>query len=95
MVPPISEEVDFEAELLRLVNDAAASRKVGHQHTLAVADEVRIDVLVGLAVLLHSGHVQAALVRERALADVRLALVRLDVGELVHHAGQRRKLAEL
>jgi hypothetical protein len=69
------ETVEIEAELLGLVEDVGAAREIGDQHPLAVADQLRIDVLVGLGVLAHGGDVHAALVGEGALADEGLALV--------------------
>ena len=69
-----------------------------------VADQLGLDVLVGAAVLLDRVDVHAALVRERALADVRLRVqgvrllisstVRASVAQLLEllgaHAGAGR-----
>src|SRR5437867_3286175 len=79
--------LEIEAEAGGLVEEVRAPGQVGDQHALAVADQVRIDVLVGGRVLLHRGHVQPALVREGALPDEGLALVGLQVGELVDQVG--------
>src|SRR5208283_4514484 len=73
-----------------LVHDVGAARELGEQHAAIVAEECGIDVLVGRGVALDSRDVQAALVRERAAADVRLARKRREVGEFVD---QRRNLA--
>src|SRR5438132_7650306 len=84
--------LEIEAEAGGLVEEVRAPGQVGDQHALAVADQVRVDVLVRGRVLLHRGHVEPALVREGALADEGLALVGLEVGELVD---QMRDLGEL
>src|SRR2546426_3425738 len=84
--------LEVEAELAGLVEEVRAPGQIGDQHALAVADQVRVDVLVRGRVLLHGGHVEPALVREGALADEGLALVGLQVGELVD---QMRDLGEL
>src|SRR5437870_7823114 len=86
---------EVEAEAGGLVEEVRAPGQVGDQHALAVADQVRVDVLVGGRVLLHRGHVQPALVREGALPDEGLALVRLQVGELVDQVGDLGELLEL
>ena len=64
--------IDLQAELAGLSKHAAATRKLGHEHPLLVADERRVDVLVRVRLLQDRGHVLAALVRKRALADERL-----------------------
>src|SRR5216117_3015871 len=61
--------LEVEAETGRLVEEVRASGQVRNQHALAVADQVRVDVLVGGRVLLHRGHVEPALVSEGALSD--------------------------
>src|ERR1019366_6251978 len=63
-------------------NEASAPSKV--QPAAVVAEQRGIDVLVGRGVALDSRHVQPALMRECAAADVRLARERRDVGEFVH-----------
>ena len=55
----------------------AAAGDFRHQHAAAVADQFRVDVLVGDRVLHHRVDVHAALVREGVAADVgRLVVVR-------------------
>src|SRR6266566_133223 len=87
--------LEVEAEAGGLVEEVRAPGQVRDQHALAVADQVRVDVLVGGRVLLHRGHVQPALVREGALPDEGLALVGLQVGELVDQMGDLRELLQL
>src|SRR6266403_2048589 len=87
--------LEVEAETGGLVEEVRAPGQVRDQHALAVADQVRVDVLVGGRVLLHRGHVQPALVREGALPDEGLALVGLQVGELVDQVGDLRELLQL
>src|SRR6266571_1441873 len=87
--------LEVEAEAGGLIEEVRAPGQVGDQHALAVADQVRVDVLVGGRVLLHRGHVQPALVREGALPDEGLALVGLQVGELVDQMGDLRELLQL
>src|SRR5438552_3300888 len=87
--------LEVEAEAGGLVEEVRAPGQVRDQHALAVADQVRVDVLVGGRVLLHRGHVQPALVREGALPDEGLALVGLQVGELVDQVGDLRELLQL
>src|SRR5437870_33301 len=87
--------LEVEAEAGGLVEEVRAPGQVRDQHALAVADQVRVDVLVGGRVLLHRGDVQASLVREGALPDEGLALVGLQVGELVDQMGDLRELLQL
>src|SRR6266446_2403846 len=87
--------LEVEAEASGLVEEVRAPGQVRDQHPLAVADQVRVDVLVGGRVLLHRGHVQPALVREGALPDEGLALVGLQVGELADQMGDLRELLQL
>ncbi len=75
--------VQIDAVLFAFVDDVAAPGEIGHQHALAVTDQLGIDMLVGLAVLEHAGNMQPALMGEGAVADVGLALVRIDVRQLV------------
>src|SRR5437660_6104633 len=87
--------LEVEAETGRLVEEVRAPGQVRDQHALAVADQVRVDVLVGGRVLLHRGHVEPALVSEGALSDEGLALVGLQVGELVDQVGDLGELLQL
>src|SRR5213078_968637 len=87
--------LEVEAEPGGLVEEVRAPGQVRDQHALAVADQVRVDVLVGGRVLLHRGHVEPALVSEGALSDEGLALVGLQVGELVDQVGDLRELLQL
>src|SRR5947208_5867004 len=87
--------LEVEAETGRLVEEVRAPGQVRDQHALAVADQVRVDVLVGGRVLLHRGHVEPALVSEGALSDEGLALVGLQVGQLVDQVGDLGELLQL
>ena len=58
--------------VVELVLDVAAAGKIAQQHALTVADELGLHVLIGRGVLHHRADVDAAFVRERALADERL-----------------------
>ena len=69
--------------LARLLRDRAAARQLGDEHVAVVADDRRVDVLEGLRVGAHAGRVQARLVREGVLADVRLRGVGRAVEQLV------------
>ena len=70
--PPGSSLSRSMPNCVALASEVGAAREIRDQHALRVADERGVDVLVGLGVLLHRRDVQAALVREGALADVRL-----------------------
>ena len=71
-----------EAVLLELVDDVAAAREIADQDALAVADEFRLDVLVGGRILQHRADVNAALVREGALADEWLVVAQRQIGQI-------------
>ena len=88
--------LDVEAVFRGLAQQVAAAGQLAHDHAHLVADQLRIDVLVALRRAAHGGHVDAALVRERVLADVGQVLVGREVGDLGHevrHLGQRRQPA--
>ena len=84
--------VELQTELTGLRQHVAASRKLGYEHARLVANQRRVDVLVGVLVPEHRGHVLPALVRERDLTDERLLQRQREVGDLGHSA---RELAEL
>ena len=70
--------------------------QLGHDEPAGVADGARVDVLVAALDLGHGRAVDAALVRERRPADVRLVVVGDLVGDLRDGAaelGQRRQVA--
>ena len=84
-----------QAVLLELIEHVAAAGKIAHQHALPVAHRFRRDVLVGRRILQHRAHVHAALVGERAVADVGLIVAQRQVGQLgdeARHRGQARQL---
>ena len=82
-----------QAQLARFQLDVRAAREIRDQDAALVADSLGLDVLVGARVFLDRVDVHAALVRERALADVRLLRPGRAVRELVHaerHVAQAR-----
>src|SRR5581483_10219247 len=87
--------IKIDAVFFRLVNNIAAAGQVRDEHALAVADELGIDVLIGLAVLENARDVHAALVRERAVAHVRLMLVGAQIRQLVEEMRRVAQLLEL
>src|SRR5207237_10002687 len=68
--------VELEAELPGALDDVVAAGELAHQHPPPVADEGRVDVLVSRRVARNGMDVDAALVRERRLADERQPRVR-------------------
>ncbi len=78
--------VELQAELTRLREHVAAPRELGDEHPLPVANQARVDVLVGVGVLHHRGDVLPALVRERAQTDERLLHGQREVRDLGHRA---------
>ena len=79
--------VELDAELLGLHRHAGPAAEVGHEDARVVADDDRVDVLVGRAPGAAQGRgVQAALVGERRRADVGVGVVRRQVDELGHVA---------
>src|ERR1035437_4547906 len=62
-------EAAGEAVLLELIDDVAAAGEVADEDALAVADEFRLDVLVGGGVLEDGADVHAALVGEGAFSN--------------------------
>ncbi len=75
--------VERQAELLRLDLDRRPPGHLAHDEAGAVADQLRVDVLVGVLGPLDRTDVQAGLVGERRGADVR----RLRVERPVEHLG--------
>ena len=83
-----------EAVLLELVDDVAAAGEVADQDALAVADEFRLDVLVGGGVLEDGADVHAALVGEGALADEGLVVAQRKVGQFGDEAADAGEAGE-
>ena len=82
---PSDQPVDIGAHCdtrLGLELDARAAGHIRHERSHRVADERGVGVLVEVGVDLESAGVQAGLVSESARADVRLAAVGRDVGDL-------------
>src|SRR5260370_3927585 len=75
-----------EAVLFEFVDDVAAAGEIADQDTLAVADEFRLDVLVGGGVLEDGTDMHAALVGEGALADEGLVVAQWKGGEFGNEA---------
>ena len=86
------DRVDLDARGLGLLGHGRAAGELGDEHVVVVADERRVDVLEGARLGAHAGGVQAGLVRERVLADVRLVGVGRAVEQLV---GEVRGLGQL
>ena len=84
-----------DPRLLSLLDDRAAARELGDQHVAVVADDRRVDVLEGLRFRAHACSVQAGLVCERVLADVRLRRVGRAVEQLVNEVCRLGQLGEL
>ena len=84
-----------QAVLLQLIQDVAAARKIAQQHALPVADRLRLDVLVGGRILQHGADVHAALVRERAVADIRLIVAHRQIGQLGDEARHRGQVLQI
>ena len=70
-----------QAVLLQLVDDVAAAGEIADEHALPVADELGRDVFVGGGILHDGADVDAAFVREGALADERLVFAQRQVGQ--------------
>src|SRR5205807_801652 len=75
--------VELEAELARPLDDVVAAGELADEDPPPVPDPRRIDVLVRRRVTRNGVDVDAALVRERRLADIREALVRRHGREVV------------
>ena len=58
-----------QAVLLQLVQHVAAAGEIAHQHALPVAHRFRCDVFVSGRIFQHGADMDAALMRERAVAD--------------------------
>ena len=87
--------IDFDAELVRLRQDGAATRQLADGHVALVADQDRIEVLICGGVVQDRRRVHAALVGERVVADVGRPLIRRQVGHLGDVVAERRDLADL
>ena len=83
------------AELLGPKLGVGFAAELAHDEPHNVADDARIDVLIGPIRLRNGRAVDAALVRERRPADVRLVVVGGDVHDLRDVARQFRELGEL
>ncbi len=91
----IDHAVELVAELLGAPSRVDAAAELGDHQTRLVADKCRVDVLIGVPDARRGRAVDAALVRERADADVRLVVVRHDVGHLRHEGGQLRQAGQV
>ena len=80
--------------LLELVDDVAAAGEVADEDALAVADEFRLDVLVGGGVLEDGADVHAALVGEGAFADEGLVVAQRKVGQFGDEAADAGETGE-
>ena len=85
-----SVEAVGQAVLLELVEDVAAAGEIAHQHALAVADRFGRDVLVGGGILQDGADVDAAFVREGALADEGLVVAQRQIGQFGDEAADAR-----
>ncbi len=72
----------FHTELFRLAQQVSAPGELAHDDAHLVPYQFRIDVLIGLRVPPHRGHVDAALVGEGAAADVCRMIVGREVCNL-------------
>ena len=86
--------VKLDAERLGFHLERRTAGHLRHEHAGAVADRLRIDVLVGVARPAQRRGVQACLVRERRRAHVRLLRVDREVHELGHMVGNRGEVGE-
>ena len=85
----------IDAELLELHEQVALAGEFADEDAAGVADERRIDVLIGAFILHHAGDVVARLVREGAGADVGRAGLGHEVREfrdVIRNLGQASKL---
>ena len=80
--------IEVDAEGLRLEDDVAAAGLVADEDGALVADDGRVDVLVGGGELTDGVHVRAALVGEGRGADPRTARIGGEVGDAVDEARQ-------
>ena len=78
--------LDVDADLAQPRQEVGAPGLVGDDDVAAVADQRRVDVLVGARVLLHRRDMQPALMREGALADIGGVAVGRAVQALVEEA---------
>ena len=68
--------------MLKLVCDVAAAGKIADEDALPIADKLGSDVFVRGGILHNGADVHAALMREGALADVRLVFPHRQVGQI-------------
>ena len=64
-------------------NDVGTTGKLADDNSHLVTDEFRVDVLVGVRMALHGGHMHTRLVGESTIADVS----HLVVGGEIRHIG--------
>ncbi len=91
----IDDTLQLVAELLRAPLGVDAAAELADHEACLVADERRVDVLVGMADPGRRRAVDAALVGEGAGSDVRRVGVGRDVGDLGHvtrELGERRQV---
>ena len=84
-----------QAMLLQFVQHIAAAGQIAQQNALPVADHFRLDVLVGGGILQYRADMHAALVGERAVADVGLIVAHRQIrqlGDVARHRGQRLQI---
>ena len=84
-----------QAVLLELVEHVAAPGEIAQQDALAVADGLRLHVLVGGRILQHRADVHAAFVREGAVADVRLIVAHRQIGQFGDVARDRGQVLQI
>ena len=78
----VDDAVELVAELLGADPGVRLAAQLADDEPALVADGGRVDVLVAPLDLRDRGAVDAALVGERGPADIRLLVVRVDVGDL-------------
>src|SRR5665213_2319749 len=82
---------DFDADLAQPRQEVGPARLVRDDDMPAVADDGRIDMLVGARILLHRRDMEAALMREGAFADIGGVAVGRAVEALVEEAREMRQ----
>ena len=87
--------IDLEPELASALDHVAAAALLADDDVPPVADRARIEVLVRSRVGGDRVDVDAALVRERSVADERQPPVRLDVGDVVDETRELGQAVEV
>ena len=87
--------VEVDAVLLGLPENVRLPRQLGHGHPPVIAHGLGIDVLVRLGMLEDGRDVDAPLVGEGGVPDVRLRLPRLAIGQLGDEARDVAELAQV